>query len=279
MLNSELEHFIQEDLGPYDLSCILVPERQVEAIIISKEECTLAGIDVAMSIFKYFDLQAVAMHQDGDQILAGEAILSLKGSSVSMLRAERLSLNFLGHLSGIATMTNKCVQIVRKFSDARIACTRKTIPGMRSLEKQAVVAGGGDPHRFGLSDCIMLKDNHIKLMGFEAAIKEAKKRASFTQKIEVEVENLEDALLVAGMEVDIIMLDNMSPGEVLRTVQTLKKAGLKEHVFIEVSGNINIGNLEEYAKTGVDIISMGSLIHAARWIDISMEFLEQGLSL
>lgn len=272
MLNSELEHFIQEDLGPYDLSCILVPEREVEAIIFSKEECTLAGIDVAMSIFRYFGLQATTSHRDGDQIPAGETIFFLKGSSVSMLRSERLSLNFLGHLSGIATMTNKCVQIVREFSDARVACTRKTIPGMRSLEKQAVMAGGGDTHRFGLSDCIMLKDNHIKLMGFEAAIKEAKKRASFTQKIEVEVESMEDALLVAGLEVDIIMLDNMSPGEVLRTVQTLKKAGLKEHVVIEVSGNINIVNLEEYAKTGVDVISMGSLIHAARWIDVSMDF-------
>ncbi|WP_321419421.1 carboxylating nicotinate-nucleotide diphosphorylase [uncultured Methanomethylovorans sp.] len=272
MLNSELERFIREDLGPYDLSCTLVPEKEVEAVIFSKEECTIAGIDVAMSIFRYFGLQATTSHRDGDQIMAKETIFSLKGSSVSMLRAERLSLNFLGHLSGIATMTSKCVEIVKAFSDTRVACTRKTIPGMRSLEKIAVVAGGGDTHRFSLSDCIMLKDNHIKLMGFEAAIREAKKRASFTQKIEVEVESMEEALLVAGLEVDIIMLDNMSPGEVLRTVQTLKKAGLKEHVVIEVSGNINIGNLEEYAKTGVDVISMGSLIHAARWVDVSMEF-------
>ncbi len=273
MLNTELERFIQEDLGPYDLSCSLVPDKEVKAVIFAKEECTLAGIDVAMSIFKYFGLQAATPHCDGDHIQAGETIFSIKGSSVSMLRAERLSLNFLGHLSGIATMTNKCVQMVRAFSDARVACTRKTIPGMRSLEKMAVVAGGGDTHRFSLSDCIMLKDNHIKLMGFESAIREAKKRASFSQKIEVEVETLDEALLVADLNVDIIMLDNMSPGEVLRTVQALKKAGLKEHVVIEVSGNINISNLEEYAKTGVDVISMGSLIHAARWIDVSMEFL------
>lgn len=272
MLNSELERFIQEDLGPHDLSCTLVPEREVEAIIFSKEECILAGIDVAMSIFKYFNLHATTSYHDGDQIQAGEIIFSLKGSSVSMLRAERLSLNFLGHLSGIATLTNRCVQIVRTFSDAKVACTRKTVPGMRSLEKMAVMAGGGDTHRFSLSDCIMLKDNHIKLMGFEAAISEAKKRASFTQKIEVEVETMEEALLVAGLGVDIIMLDNMRPGDVLRTVQTLKKAGLKEHVVIEVSGNITIENLEEYAKTGVDVISMGSLIHAARWMDLSMEF-------
>lgn len=272
MLNSELERFIQEDLGPYDLSCTLVPEREVEAFILAKEYCTLAGIDVAMSIFKYFGLQAVQSHSDGDQVQAGDTIISLRGSSVSILRAERLSLNFLGHLSGIATMTSKCVQIVRSFSDTRVACTRKTIPGMRSLEKMAVVAGGGDTHRFSLSDCIMLKDNHIRLMGFEAAISEAKKRASFTQKIEVEVESMEEALLVARLGVDIIMLDNMSPTEVLRTVQKIKKEGLKEHVIIEVSGNITIENLEEYAKTGVDVISMGSLIHAARWIDLSMEF-------
>ncbi len=272
MLNSELERFIQEDLGPYDLSCTLVPEREVEAIIFAKEECTLAGIDVAMSIFKYFNLHATTPYYDGDQIQAGDTIFYLAGSSVSMLRAERLSLNFLGHLSGIATLTSRCVQIVSAFSDAKVACTRKTVPGMRSLEKMAVMAGGGDTHRFSLSDCIMLKDNHIKLMGFEAAISEARKRASFTQKIDVEVETMEEALLVAGLGVDIIMLDNMSPGEVLRTVQTLKKAGLKEHVFIEVSGNITIENLEEYAKTGVDVISMGSLIHAARWMDLSMEF-------
>lgn len=272
MLNSELERFIQEDLGPYDLSCTLVPEREIEAVIFAKEACTLAGIDVAMSIFKYFGLYATTSHQNGDQLQAGETIFSLKGSSVSMLRAERISLNFLGHLSGIATMTSRCVHIVKAFSDSKVACTRKTIPGMRSLEKMAVMAGGGDAHRFSLSDCIMLKDNHIKLMGFEAAISEAKKKASFTQKIEVEVETMEEALLVAGMGVDVIMLDNMSPGEVLQTVQILKKAGLKEHLVIEVSGNITIENLEEYAKTGVDVISMGSLIHAARWMDLSMEF-------
>jgi len=272
MLNSELERFIQEDLGPYDLSCTLVPEREVEAAILAKEDCTLAGIDVAISIFKYFGLQAIPSHSDGDQIRAGETIISLRGNSVSMLRAERLSLNFLGHLSGIATMTNRCVQIVRSFSDARVACTRKTVPGMRSLEKLAVVAGGGDTHRFSLSDCIMLKDNHIALMGFEAAISEAKKRVSFTQKIEVEVETMDEALLVASLGVDMIMLDNMSPAEVLRTVHTLKKEGLREHVIIEVSGNITIENLEEYAKTDVDVISMGSLIHAARWIDLSMTF-------
>lgn len=272
MLNSELERFIQEDLGPYDLSCTLVPEREVEAVIFAKEECTLAGIDIARSIFKYFGLLATTSHNDGDQVQAGEIVFSLKGNSISMLRSERLSLNFLGHLSGIATMTRKCVKIVTLLSDARVACTRKTTPGIRSLEKMAVMAGGGDTHRFSLSDCIMLKDNHIKLMGFEAAISEAKKKASFTQKIEVEVESMEEALLVAGLGVDIIMLDNMSPGEVLRTVQSLKKAGLKDHVIIEVSGNINIDNLEEYAKTGVDVISMGSLIHGARWMDLSMEF-------
>jgi len=272
MLNSELERYIQEDLGPYDLSCTIVPDKEVEAVIFVKEDCILAGTDVVMSIFKYFNLQATPTHQDGDQIQAGEIIFSLKGSSVSMLRAERLSLNFLGHLSGIATITNKCVQIVRRFSDAKVACTRKTIPGMRSLEKMAVKAGGGDTHRFNLSDSIILKDNHIKFMGYEAVISEAKKKASFTQKIEVEVETLDEALLVARLGVDIIMLDNMSSGEVLRTVQALKKTGLRENLIIEVSGNITLENLEEYAKTGVDVISMSALIHAAGWIDVSMEF-------
>ncbi|TGC09708.1 carboxylating nicotinate-nucleotide diphosphorylase [Methanolobus halotolerans] len=273
MLISDIEHYLQEDLGFNDVSCTLVPDMEVHAVIFAKEDCTLAGLDIARSFFDYLGINAETEYDQGNTIREGDVIFSLRGSSVSILRAERVVLNFLGHLCGIATLTRKCVNIVRNFSDAKIACTRKTTPGIREHEKMAVIAGGGDPHRFNLSDAVMIKDNHIKMMGIESAVGSARKRASFTQKIEVEVESTEDALLAARLGADIIMLDNMDPGTVIETMAALKKASVPENIVIEVSGGIGPENLEEYAKTGVHVISMGSLIHQARWVDISLEFL------
>lgn len=273
MLNTELEKFIEEDLGYNDISCTLVPHKVVKSKIIAKEDCILAGVDIAISIFDYFNIEYRISFKNGDFVHKNDTFFELMGDSISMLRCERLVLNFIGHLSAIATMTNKCVKIAQKYSNAKVACTRKTIPGMRKFEKMAVIVGGGDAHRWNLSDCIMIKDNHVKIMGFKNAIIEAKKRASFTQKIEVEVDSEEDALLVAKLGIDILMLDNMSPMQAKKIIETLQKNGLKEHMLIEVSGNINYDNVEEYAKTGADIISMGSLIHAAKWIDVSMDFI------
>ena len=271
MFIREIESFIEEDLGYDDVSCTIVPDRPAEAIIFTKEDCTVAGIDEAVSIFYYFGIQAETDFKDGDQLKKGDIIFRLKGGAVSILRAERISLNFLGHLSGIATLTKKCTDIARKHSETvRIACTRKTTPGIRKFEKLAVAAGGGDTHRFNLSDAVMIKDNHVKLMGIEAAIKEARK-TSFTRKIEVEVESAEDAVFAAELGADIIMLDNMQPDGVKETISILNGKGLRESVLIEASGGISLENLEAYAKTGVDVISMGLLIHRSRWIDVSLE--------
>ena len=272
MLIREIEQFIDEDLGHNDISCTVVPDEAIDATIFTKEDCTLAGLDVAEVFFDYFKINAKTVYSNGDDVYAGDVIFTLSGSTVSILRAERLVLNFLGHLIGIATLTRSCIRKVEPLSQVRIACTRKTTPGIRKFEKMAVVAGGGDSHRFNLSDSIMLKDNHIKMMGVENAIKSAKRMASFTQKIEVEVESTDDAILAASMGVDIIMLDNMEPGEVISTVGMLKRKGLRDSVIIEASGGISPDNVVEYAKTGVDVISMGSLIHKANWIDVSLEF-------
>ena len=272
MFIREIEQFIDEDLGYNDISCTVVPAGTVDATIFTKEDCTLAGLDVAEAFFDYFKISANTAYSNGDDIHAGDVIFTLSSSTVSILRAERLVLNFLGHLIGIATLTRSCVNKVKPLSQVRIACTRKTTPGIRKFEKMAVVAGGGDAHRFNLSDSIMLKDNHIKMMGIEAAIESAKKMASFTQKIEVEVESTDDAVLAASMGIDIIRLDNRAPGEVIKTVETLKRKGLRDSVIIEASGGIDLDNVVEYAKTGVDVISMGSLIHKANWIDVSLEF-------
>ena len=271
MLIKEIESFLEEDLGYDDVSCTIVPDRITEAVIFTKEDCIVAGIKEAGSIFSYLGIQAETALKDGDRLKAGDIIFRLKGGAVSILRAERLTLNFLGHLSGIATLTRTCVDIVREHSGTtRVACTRKTTPGIRKFEKLAVAAGGGDTHRFNLSDSVMIKDNHIKLMGIEAAI-EAARKTSFTRKIEVEVESVEDAVLAAKLGADIIMLDNMQPGMVIETLGVLKEKGLRDSVIVEASGGISRENLEDYAKTGVDVISMGSLIHKSRWIDISLE--------
>ena len=271
MFIREIESFIEEDLGYDDVSCTIVPDRPAEAIIFTKEDCTVAGIDEAASIFYYFGIQAETDFKDGDHLNKGDVIFRLRGGAVSILRAERISLNFLGHLSGIATLTRGCVDIVREHSEStRIACTRKTTPGIRKFEKLAVAAGGGDTHRFNLSDAVMIKDNHVKLMGIETAIKAAKK-TSFTRKIEVEVESAEDAVFAAELGADIIMLDNMQPEAIKEALSILEEKGLRKSVLVEASGGISPANLEDYAKTEVDIISMGSLIHKSRWIDISLE--------
>lgn len=273
MLIKEIESFIEEDLGYDDVSCTLVPDRPAEAIIFTKEDCNVAGIKEAESIFSYLGIQAETTFKDGDLLKEGEIIFRLKGGAVSILRAERLALNFLGHLSGIATLTRTCVDKVSKYSETtRVACTRKTTPGIRKFEKLAVAAGGGDTHRFNLSDSVMIKDNHIKLMGIEAAI-DAAKKTSFTRKIEVEVESAETAVLAAKLGVDIIMLDNMKPEAIRQTLDILKENGLRDSVIVEASGGISLDNLEGYAKTGVDVISMGSLIHKSRWIDMSLEII------
>ena len=275
MLIKELESFIEEDLGYDDVSCTIVPDRPAEAVIFTKEDCVVAGIKEAGSIFCYLGIQAETTLKDGDRLKEGDIIFGLKGGTVSILRAERLILNFLGHLSGIATLTRACMDIVRKHSETtRVACTRKTTPGIRKFEKLAVAAGGGDPHRFNLSDSVMIKDNHVKLMGIEAAI-EAAKKTGFTRKIEVEVESADDAVLAAKLGADIIMLDNMQPEAVRETLEILKEKGLRDSVIVEASGGISQANLEGYAKTGVDVISMGSLIHKSRWIDISLEIIDQ----
>jgi len=271
MFIKEVENFIEEDLGYDDVSCTIVPDRPAEAVIFTKEDCTIAGINEAVSIFCYLGIRAETTLKDGDHLKKGDIIFRLKGGAVSILRAERLTLNFLEHLSGIATLTRACVDIVRKYSETtRIACTRKTTPGIRKFEKLAVAAGGGDTHRFNLSDSVMIKDNHIKLMGIEPAI-EAARKTSFTRKIEVEVESAEDAVLAAKLGADIIMLDNMQPEMVMETLRSLKEKGLRDSVIVEASGGISQTNLEGYAKTGVDVISMGSLIHKSIWIDISLE--------
>jgi nicotinate-nucleotide pyrophosphorylase (carboxylating) len=267
MLLTELERFIEEDAGYNDVSNGIVPDCKAQAEIVAKEDGIVAGLAEATQVFEYFDVLSTTDLSDGSAIEKNDVLLTLDGGARSILRAERLALNFLGRMSGIATLTRKYVELA---GGVRIACTRKTTPGFRKFEKKAVIAGGGDPHRFNLSDAVMIKDNHLAVLGLEKAVKAAKKIASFTQKIEVEVENVDDAVRAAILGVDIIMFDNMTADKIEQSIESITDKGLRKCIILEASGGITLENLVEYASIGVDVISIGALTHSSRWLDISL---------
>jgi len=266
---------VAEDVGEWDDSSTIVTDEKGSARIIAKEECIIAGLEEAAQILQHFRLEHEMLLAEGDRAAAGSTVLNIRGSAREILQAERLILNFLGRMSGIATLTSECVRRARAISRVKIACTRKTTPGFRLQEKRAVFLGGGDPHRFNLSGAVIIKDNHVRLLGLEECLRRAKAQASFTKKIEVEVEGLDDMAKAAELGADIIMFDNMSPVEIGRGVEILKRSGLRDRVILEASGGITIENLEAYAAIGVDVISMGALTRDAPWIDLSME-MEKG---
>jgi nicotinate-nucleotide pyrophosphorylase (carboxylating) len=270
MLLKEIEAFWEEDVGHEDYEEI-VPYTACKAEIQVKEEGVLAGLEEVKQIFDYLSVQYSTEFEDGARLKNGDIILTSSGAGAKILKAERLVLNFLGRMSGIATLTDRCVNEVRAVNErVLVAGTRKTTPGFRKYEKKAIAIGGGDPHRFGLYEAVIIKDNYIKLMGLESAIKRAKEKVSFTRKIEVEVESVEDALSVAELDVDIIMLDNMSAAEVRTCVKLLNERAVRDRVLVEASGGIDMANIKEFASTGVDVISIGMITHSAKWLGFSM---------
>jgi nicotinate-nucleotide pyrophosphorylase (carboxylating) len=269
MLTSELERFVGEDLGEWDESSSLVPEIGAKAVIIAKEECIISGLAEAKEIFAYFRLSATPLYDDGEYVPAEARVISVCGSARAILQAERVVLNFMARMSGISTLTRECV--LAAGGRVRIAATRKTTPGFRVFEKKAVFLGGGDTQRFNLSDAVLIKDNHIKILGLEECLRRAKERASFTKKIEVEVESQGDMIKAAKGGADIIMFDNMAPEEIARGVELLMEKGLRDRMLLEASGGITLDNIQEYAASGVDVISLGALTRNARWIDLSLE--------
>ena len=274
MLLKEIESFLEEDIGQEDYEEI-VPYTSCKAEITVKEDGVLAGLDEVKQIFDYFSVQYSTEFEDGDRIKSGDTILTVSGAGAKILKAERLVLNFLGRMSGVATVTNALVNEVREVSEhVRVAGTRKTTPGFRKYEKKAITIGGGDPHRFGLYEAVIIKDNHIKLMGLEHAIKRANEKVSFTRKIEVEVESIEEALRAAELKVDIIMLDNMTASEVQGCVRLLTEQGLRDGLILEASGGINRENIKSFASTGVDIVSVGLITHSARSLGFSLNVVE-----
>jgi nicotinate-nucleotide pyrophosphorylase (carboxylating) len=268
-----IEHYLQEDIGLGDItSDNLFTDEQITAVIISNEDCIAAGIEDVVKLFQLFCLDIDAKVIDGDTVQKGNEILSVFGDARAILKCERLALNILCRMSGIATATHDLVERCRLINpDIKIAATRKTTPGFRYYEKRAVVLGGGEAHRFQLSDVIMIKDNHLKIIGSIENAMDKVKDAKFIKKVEIEVTDRDQALTAAKLGADIIMLDNMTPEQVQELSNEIKT--LRPDVLLEISGGITPDNIEAYAPFA-DVISLGWLTHSAPAKDFSMEVLE-----
>jgi nicotinate-nucleotide pyrophosphorylase (carboxylating) len=258
---NDFELFFIEDLGSKGdiTSKALLDHELGQGIILAKDDCILAGAEEAKYIFEHLGGTVHPCHKDGCKISQGTTVLQVEGPAQSILSGERLALNFLGRMSGIATLTRELVDITHPLNPhLSIAATRKTTPGFRKYEKKAVVLGGGFPHRFGLYDAILIKDNHIALLGsIEKAIKKAQKNLPGVP-IEVEVENMKDALIAARLKVDVIMLDNIPPNTGVLISQKIRE--IFPEITIEVSGNITPKNIIDYVYA--DRISLGWLTHS-----------------
>jgi nicotinate-nucleotide pyrophosphorylase (carboxylating) len=271
-----IRHALVEDGADSDITtrCTVPEEQQTRANIIARQEGVIAGLAVAAATFRELDprVSVEMLVEDGTSVQAGQVVAHISGPARSVLSAERVALNFLGHLSGIATRTAQCVSAL-KGTKARILDTRKTTPGLRSLEKEAVRMGGGHNHRFNLSDGVLIKDNHIKAAGgIVSAITLARRLAPHLLKIEVECETLLEVEEALGAAADVLLLDNMPVESMHRAVELVRRVAPK--VLIEASGNIgtNPAKLAEVAATGVDFISLGAITHSASNFDVSLEF-------
>ncbi len=270
-----LKQMVYDDIGFEDITTnALIPkDMEVEGVIIARENGIVAGIDAIITLLDELGVKKSIKRYDGDRIKTNDIILEIKGNARIILSIERTVLNFLMRMSGIATLTFNTLQKIKKVNkNIILASTRKTTPGLQIFEKNAVKIGGGDTHRFRLDDCVLIKDNHIAIVGsVEEAVVMAKNNVSFTKKIEVEVENKKDAIIAAKAGADIIMLDNRNPEEIEDIVSALEAQNLRNNVLLEASGGITPENILEYAKTCVDIISTGYITHSARSLDLSLE--------
>ena len=267
--------FIDED-APYGdvTSEAVIPEITCRAVIRAEQDGVVAGLEEAGILFSHFGVEVQEEILDGNAARKGEILLSLSGPAKKILLVERTALNIIGRMSGIATQTRAMAEIVRqKNPRCRIAGTRKTCPGLRILDKKAIALGGGDPHRTGLSDGVLIKDNHLALVSVSDAIARAK-TASVYRKIEIEVESTEGALSATRAGADIIILDNMTPEKIRATLAEIEAAGLRDRVTIELSGGITADTIREYARTGADLISLGALTHTVRNFSVTLEILQ-----
>ncbi len=270
-LNDLIERSLKEDVGTGDITTLstIDAKKEITGRFLAKEDGILCGMDVVRAVFAFVDpkILLTAYKEDGDSVKKGEVIAEIAGLARSILTGERLALNLLQHMSGIATRTHEAVEKV-KGTGARIADTRKTTPGLRVLEKYAVKCGGGSNHRFNLADGVLIKDNHIEAAGgITNAVNMARANIPHTLKIEVEIETFEELEEALRAGADIIMLDNMSYDDMKKAVEIVDGRAVTE-----ASGNMGEKDLRRVAETGVDLISIGALTHSVKALDISLKF-------
>jgi nicotinate-nucleotide pyrophosphorylase (carboxylating) len=277
IVEEKLREFLTEDTGEGDVTAaaIIPANLIVKAEVIAKAEGIVAGVEEATILAESMGLKVEAKVVDGDKVKNKQVFLEISGDAQTILSLERTMLNLLSRMSGIATKTRVLTEQLAKVKvKTRIAATRKCAPGLLYFDKKAVAIGGGDPHRLHLDDMLLIKDNHLAIVGdVEEAVKKAKTNASFAKKIEVEVTNTQDALKAAKAGADIVMLDNFSAKQAEEASEELLKAGF-DRVLLEVSGGITAETLLEYASAQVDIISMGELTHSVKALDISLEIIK-----
>ncbi len=269
-VKKHLERFLAEDIGSGDITSKLLPRKKIIANIISRENGIVAGVEYAREIFRSRGCSVTVHRRDGHGVTPNQKILTIRGDVYQVLSCERTALNLMSRMSGIAKQTNSYVKKIH-VTNPRVGLysTRKTAPGLRIFDKDAVVIGGGHRHRMSLDQMVMIKDNHIAASdSLLSLIRRAKKRH---KKIEVEVESLEDAITAAREGAAIIMLDNMPPAKIRTVIQKLEQLGLKKNVMVEASGGINHSNVSQYARSGVDIISIGRLTSSVKGLDLSLE--------
>ncbi len=268
-----IETALLEDINYLDAATdwLIEENQQGEAQFIAKDDGVLCGLEVALRVFELIqpDFKAEVFKADGDKLSKGDIIAKVSGNTKTILKGERTALNLIQHMSGVATATRKAVDIV-EGTNASIADTRKTLPGLRPLEKYAVTVGGGRNHRYNLSDCAMLKDNHVDAGGgITKAVAKLKEKLGHTVKIELEVRNLDELKEALAAQVDIIMLDNMSCEDMKEAVKITDG-----RAKLEASGGITDKTLRDVAETGVDIISMGAITHSVKAFDISLKIIK-----
>lgn len=268
-----VRYMLEEDEGFGDVTSNALIDKDDVSVgqIFSKEDGILAGIDIAREIFESRDITVIFNLNDGTEISKGDLLIHVVGNTRDILLLERTVLNLLMRMSGVATAANHYVNLVKDY-DVIVAGTRKTAPAIAKFDKYALAVGGADTHRFSLEDMVLIKDNHIMAVGTPLdALKKAQNNVSFSKKIEIEVETLEDAIQCVENKADIVMLDNMDPSEVKEVLNQLNKLGIRNNSLIEVSGGINHETICEFAEAGVDIISSGALTHSTRSLNFGLD--------
>jgi nicotinate-nucleotide pyrophosphorylase (carboxylating) len=275
-LRESLIRFLREDIGQGDLTSEYVVDKDQKSssfIICKSELAVVAGLEEAQIIFDICKCDSMVQVKDGDVVKNGCTVMTIKGRTTSILKAERTALNLIMRMSGIATDTKKFVDIVRTVSkDIRVTGTRKTAPGLRFFDKKSIELGGGYAHRNTLDEMILIKDNHLAVTNsIREAISMARQNVGKNIIIECEVSDTKSSVEAIESGADIIMLDNFSPQQAQETISYLKKSDLRKKILVEISGGVNLSNIKEYAYALPDMISVGSLTHSSKSVDFSME--------